>query len=165
MRPLVEAVVADETGTMKATFFNQPWLERKYRPGTRLLLQGKYEARNRFRVQFHAESGEAVGAAASDVATYPATEGLSSTQILALVREWRGAGARGARAAARAAARPRRLPDRAGRARRRALRRPRGRPRGGWPTRRCCCCRSRCCGAARAAARARAPTRWSRPAT
>ncbi|HWM08286.1 MAG TPA: ATP-dependent DNA helicase RecG, partial [Solirubrobacteraceae bacterium] len=91
MRPLVEAVVADETGSMKATFFNQPWLERKYRPGTRLLLQGKYEARNRFRVQFHAPTGEAVGAADGDMATYPATDGLSSTQILALVREWRGA--------------------------------------------------------------------------
>jgi ATP-dependent DNA helicase RecG len=76
---------------MKVTFFNQPWLERKYRPGTRLLLNGKYEGRNRFRVQGHAESGEAVGALAADVATYPATEGLSSTQILALVREWAGA--------------------------------------------------------------------------
>ena len=42
-------------------------------------------------MQCHAASGEAVGAADSDVATYPATEGLSSTQILALVREWRGA--------------------------------------------------------------------------
>jgi ATP-dependent DNA helicase RecG len=91
MRPLVEAVVADETGTMKVTFFNQPWLERKYKPGTRLLLNGKYEGRNRFRVQGHAESGEAVGGLASDVATYPATEGLSSTQILALVRQWAGA--------------------------------------------------------------------------
>ena len=90
MRPLVEAVVADETGTMKATFFNQPWLERKYRSGTRLLLQGKYEARNRFRVQFHAPTGEAVGAEQDgEVATYPATDGLSSTQILALVREHR----------------------------------------------------------------------------
>jgi ATP-dependent DNA helicase RecG len=87
MRPLVEAVVADETGTMKVTFFNQPWLERKYKPGTRLLLNGKYEGRNRFRVQGHAESGEAVGGLAEDVATYPATEGLSSTQILALVRQ------------------------------------------------------------------------------
>src|ERR1041384_5940855 len=73
MRPLVEATVADETGTMKVTFFNQPWLERKYRPGTRLLLNGKYEGRNRFRVQGHAESGEAVGALADEVATYPAT--------------------------------------------------------------------------------------------
>jgi ATP-dependent DNA helicase RecG len=90
MRPLVEAVVADESGTMKATFFNQPWLERKYHPGTRLLLQGKYEARNRFRVQFHAPTADAVGAD-GEVATYPATEGLSSTQILALAREHRDA--------------------------------------------------------------------------
>jgi ATP-dependent DNA helicase RecG len=90
MKPLVEAVVADETGTMKATFFNQPWLERKYVPGTRLLLQGKYQARNRFRVSFHAPSADALGAE-GDVATYPATDGLSSTQILALAREWRGA--------------------------------------------------------------------------
>jgi ATP-dependent DNA helicase RecG len=90
MKPLVEAVVADATGTMKATFFNQPWLERKYVPGTRLLLQGKYQARNRFRVSFHAPSAEAVGAD-GDVATYPATDGLSSTQILALAQHWRGA--------------------------------------------------------------------------
>jgi ATP-dependent DNA helicase RecG len=90
MKPLVEAVVADATGAMKATFFNQPWLERKYRPGTRLLLQGKYQGRNRFRVSFHAPTGEAVGDA-GEMATYPATEGLSSTQILALAREWRGA--------------------------------------------------------------------------
>src|SRR5215204_2767191 len=91
MKPLVTAVVADATGTMEATFFNQPWLQRKYAPGTRLLLSGKYQARNRFRVQFHAETGEAVGAAEEDMATYPATDGLSSTQILALAREWRGA--------------------------------------------------------------------------
>jgi ATP-dependent DNA helicase RecG len=90
MKPLVEAVVADESGTMAATFFNQPWLARKYAPGTRLLLQGKYQARNRFRVQFHAPSTDALGAE-GDVATYPATDGLSSTQILALAREWRGA--------------------------------------------------------------------------
>ncbi len=90
MKPLVEAVVADESGTMAATFFNQPWLARKYPPGTRLLLQGKYQARNRFRVQFHAPSADALGAD-GDVATYPATDGLSSTQILALAREWRGA--------------------------------------------------------------------------
>ena len=75
---------------LKATFFNQPWLERKYRPGTRLMLQGKYQARNRFRVQYHAPTGEQTGAE-GEVATYPATEGLSTTQIAALVREHRGA--------------------------------------------------------------------------
>jgi ATP-dependent DNA helicase RecG len=88
MKPLVEATVVDGTGIMKATFFNQPWLERKYRPGTRLMLQGKYQGRNRFRVQFHAETGEQVG---GDVATYPATDGLNSTRIAALVQEHRDA--------------------------------------------------------------------------
>ena len=86
MRPLVEATVADETGPMKVTFFNQPWLVRKYPPGTRLVLHGTYEARNRFRVTSHAPTAEAAGAADADVAHYPATDGLSSTQILALVR-------------------------------------------------------------------------------
>ena len=85
MRPLVEATVADETGLMGATFFNQPWLEKKYRPGTRLALTGKYEGRNRFRVQQHAPTNEAAGTA-DDVAVYPATEGITSTQILTLVR-------------------------------------------------------------------------------
>jgi ATP-dependent DNA helicase RecG len=86
MRPLVEATVADDTGPMKATFFNQPWLMHKYPPGSRLVLHGKFEARNRFRVQAHARTAEAV-TGGSDVAHYPATEGLSSTQLLALVRK------------------------------------------------------------------------------
>jgi ATP-dependent DNA helicase RecG len=92
MRPLVEATVADETGVMKATFFNQPWLEQRYPAGTRLALHGKFEGRSRFRVQAHARTGDAVTAeGAAAVAHYPATEGLSSTQILALVREHAGA--------------------------------------------------------------------------
>jgi ATP-dependent DNA helicase RecG len=86
MRPLVEATVADDTGTMKATFFNQPWLVNKYPAGTRLVLHGKFEARNRFRVQAHARTAEAATGSGA-VAHYPASEGLSSTQILALVRK------------------------------------------------------------------------------
>src|SRR6202034_4523084 len=84
MRPLVEATVADATGPMKATFFNQPWLAQRYAPGTRLVLHGKYEGRNRFRVSNHATTDEA-STDASEVSHYAATEGLSSTQILALV--------------------------------------------------------------------------------
>jgi ATP-dependent DNA helicase RecG len=92
MRPLVEATVADASGTMKATFFNQPWLAQKYTAGTRLALHGKFEARNRFRVQGHARTTEAgVGGEGEAVAHYPATEGLSSTQILTLVRAHAGA--------------------------------------------------------------------------
>jgi ATP-dependent DNA helicase RecG len=84
MRPLVEATVADATGPMKATFFNQPWLVERYRPGTRLVLHGKYVGRNSFRVSNHATTEEAA-ASTEEVSHYAASEGLSSTQILALV--------------------------------------------------------------------------------
>src|SRR5579862_774109 len=76
MRPLVEATVADESGLMKATFFNQPWLVNRYPAGTRLVLHGKFEARNRFRVQAHARTAQAASDAGA-VAHYAATEGLS----------------------------------------------------------------------------------------
>ncbi|HEY4825032.1 MAG TPA: ATP-dependent DNA helicase RecG, partial [Solirubrobacteraceae bacterium] len=85
MRPLVEATVVDDSGSMKATFFNQPWLVGRYPAGTRLVLHGKFEARNGFRVQAHARTAEAA-IGLDGVAHYPATDGLSSTQILALVQ-------------------------------------------------------------------------------
>jgi len=85
MRPLVEATVADESGSMKATFFNQPWLVGRYPVGTRLVLHGKLAAGNRFAVQGHAQTAEAATGGEA-VAHYPSTDGLSSTQILALVR-------------------------------------------------------------------------------
>ena len=106
MRPLVEATVADATGSIRATFFNQPWLVGRYPPGTRLLLHGQRDARGSFRVSHHALGGELGGAgadaatgaergdgqqAAGAVAHYPASEGVSSTQILTLVREARPA--------------------------------------------------------------------------
>jgi ATP-dependent DNA helicase RecG len=90
MRPLVEAVVGDGTGVMTATFFNQPWLANQYKPGTRLMLAGKYQGRNRFRVSHHARTEE-VAAVGDSVAEYPATKGIASTQILAKVREHRDA--------------------------------------------------------------------------
>ncbi len=85
MRPLVEATVADDSGTLKATFFNQPWLVQRYPAGTRLVLHGRCQPRNRFAVQAHASTTEAT-TGGDAVAHYPATDGLSSTQILALVR-------------------------------------------------------------------------------
>jgi ATP-dependent DNA helicase RecG len=114
MRPLVEATVFDETGAMRATFFNQPWLVERYIPGTRLLLHGKIARGGSFGVAHHAVGGEPVGSSIgvgdrpareegqgvpaetrctppAIVAHYPATEGVSSTQILTLVRERRGA--------------------------------------------------------------------------
>ncbi|HEX5225605.1 MAG TPA: ATP-dependent DNA helicase RecG, partial [Solirubrobacteraceae bacterium] len=93
MRPLVQATVFDATATMRATFFNQPWLVARYPPGTRLLLHGKADGRGGFRVSHHALAAE-IGTDAQaphEVAHYPASEGITSTQILALVAEARDA--------------------------------------------------------------------------
>ncbi|HEY5045130.1 MAG TPA: ATP-dependent DNA helicase RecG [Solirubrobacteraceae bacterium] len=106
MKPLVEATVFDATGTMRAMFFNQPWLVQRYEPGTRLVLHGKTTARGTFNVANHAlgsdlnanspvdptlhrAAGEAD--APGEIAHYPATEGVSSTQILTLVQGVRDA--------------------------------------------------------------------------
>jgi ATP-dependent DNA helicase RecG len=97
MRPLVEASVFDTTGTMRATFFNQPWLVERYPPGTNLVLHGRADARGGFNVAHHALGGEdlggdgGVGEGGDAVAHYPASEGVSSTQILALVQANRDA--------------------------------------------------------------------------
>jgi ATP-dependent DNA helicase RecG len=109
MRGLVEAVVFDGTGSMRATFFNQPWLASRYPAGTHLVLHGKAEQGGRFKVSHHAlgsregafdggdagtrgsansaSSGGAGHGRDGSVAHYPAAEGVSSTQILALVQE------------------------------------------------------------------------------
>ena len=156
MKPLVEARVADETGTMPVTFFNQPWLERRYRPGTRLLLTGKLAAppRRGFVVIEHAETGEQV-TTGEDMATYPASDGLSSVQIAALAHEHRDT--------ARDVLEP--LPARlrvlersrtAGRRWTRPTSATRRAAAGGWPSTSSCCCRSRCCAAGRRRESARA---------
>jgi ATP-dependent DNA helicase RecG len=115
MKPLVEASVFDETGTMRATFFNQPWLAQRYEPGTRLVLHGKTTERGTFNVAHHAIGGDlSAGTTANpmpdrasvqtsapeetqtpgrgaQIAHYPATDGASSTQILTLVQGSRDA--------------------------------------------------------------------------
>jgi ATP-dependent DNA helicase RecG len=89
MRPLVEARVFDETGNMRATFFNQPWLVGRYTPGTRLLLHGKAQSGGRFTVAHHAPGADLGSGESEAVAHYPASDGISSTQLLMLVGESR----------------------------------------------------------------------------
>jgi ATP-dependent DNA helicase RecG len=151
MRPLVQATVFDETGAVRATFFNQPWLVERYTPGTRLLLHGKTGRDGGFGVSHHAvdagPDGPPVGTGdpdtdASDpdapsgpqtriggpqpppggppsarprreIAHYAAAEGVSSTQILTLVRERRGALAHVCEPLPAAVRTAERLPDRA----------------------------------------------------
>ena len=118
MRPLVQATVADASGSMRATFFNQPWLLERYSPGTRLLLHGKADGRDGFRVSHHAVCADgAVSFAAAPgeadaVAHYPAAEGISSTQILTLVQGAREALADVTEALSAATRVTERLPDR-----------------------------------------------------
>ncbi|MCW3004199.1 MAG: ATP-dependent helicase RecG, partial [Conexibacter sp.] len=95
MKPLVEATVTDGTGLMKATFFNQPWLSAQYPVGTRLMLAGKFQGGGRFRVNAHAKTDAVAaiepGSGGSVAGQYPATKGISSTQLLALVQAHRAA--------------------------------------------------------------------------
>jgi ATP-dependent DNA helicase RecG len=98
MKPLVEATVFDASGSMRATFFNQPWLAQRYAPGTRLILHGKTTERGTFNVAHHALGADAPDASppgatdtAAEIAHYPAADGVSSTQILALVQGARAA--------------------------------------------------------------------------
>jgi ATP-dependent DNA helicase RecG len=130
MRPLVEAAVFDATGTMRATFFNQPWLVERYPPGTRLLLYGKADGRGGFGVSHHAPAAEAkdqlpegdagaqseppAGVGGDAVAHYPAADGVSSTQILTMVQAARDSLAEVAEALPAATRVGEALPDRAG---------------------------------------------------
>jgi ATP-dependent DNA helicase RecG len=78
---VLTASVADGSGEIRATWFNQPWLESRLTPGTRVRLRGRP---NRF--GFAVESydlGEIVETA--DFApVYPASEELSQKQIRAI---------------------------------------------------------------------------------
>jgi ATP-dependent DNA helicase RecG len=139
MKPLVEATVFDATGSMRATFFNQPWLAQRYEPGTRLILHGKATERGTFNVAHHAlgqdsslqpstqppdeprldQSLQSVlqpaadeAGAAGEIAHYPAGEGVSSTQILSLVQGVKDALADVPEALSAAARTSERLPDR-----------------------------------------------------
>ncbi|MGZ4353989.1 MAG: DEAD/DEAH box helicase, partial [Gaiellaceae bacterium] len=75
---LVEATVEDESGRIKATWFNQPWLVDKLPPGTRVRLRGQLK-RGSFAVRTFD-----VGAASqtADFApVYPASEEVSVKKL------------------------------------------------------------------------------------
>jgi ATP-dependent DNA helicase RecG len=84
---IVEATVADSSGPMKATWFNQSWLAQRLAPGTRLLLNGRLD-RQGFRVEAHEILGEQGGAQGIHttglVPVHPASERLRPNRL----REW-----------------------------------------------------------------------------
>ncbi len=84
---IVEATVADETGPLKAVWFNQAYLVEKLRPGVHVLLHGKLD-RQGLRVSSHEIVDPRAGATGIHtlgiVPVHSATEGLSANKL----RDW-----------------------------------------------------------------------------
>jgi ATP-dependent DNA helicase RecG len=90
---ITTARVADASGAIDVTFFNQPWLADKLTPGTRLRVRGR-RGRYGFEPKSYDIGGD--GSATADFApVYPATEDVTAKRLrdlvtlaLAHVREW-----------------------------------------------------------------------------
>ena len=74
--------ISDGTGAIGATFFNQPWLKARLRPGTRLRLRGK-PGRYGFDVRSY-DLGE-TSATADFAPVYPASEEIAASRLRGLV--------------------------------------------------------------------------------
>jgi ATP-dependent DNA helicase RecG len=88
---ILTARVADDSGEIRATWFNQPWLESKLLPGARIRIRGKAN-RHGFAVSSYDLDGESETADLTPV--YPATEDVAqktlrnlTVQALELVRD------------------------------------------------------------------------------
>jgi ATP-dependent DNA helicase RecG len=88
---ILTARVTDETGEIKATWFNQPWLEGRLSPGTRVRLRGRA---NRFGFAVSSYDLEGEVETADFAPVYPASEDVSQkklrelrVQVLGLVRD------------------------------------------------------------------------------
>jgi ATP-dependent DNA helicase RecG len=75
---ILTARVADESGEIKATWFNQPWVEERLLAGTRVRLRGR-PSRFGFAVGSYDFEGEAETVDFAPV--YPATEDLSQKKL------------------------------------------------------------------------------------
>lgn len=85
---IIEAIITDGTGTVKAVWFNQPFLVKQYPADTKVLVAGKLEFRNND-LALHSPAIEADSEdsrhAARIVPVYPETEGLTSKQLRNLI--------------------------------------------------------------------------------
>ena len=84
---ILTARVADETGEITAIWFNQPWLEAKLPPGTRIRMRGRAN-RHGFAVSSYDLGGDAETGDFAPV--YPATEDVAQKTL----RDVHAAGAR-----------------------------------------------------------------------
>ena len=89
-RTLLEVLVSDDTGTIAATWFNQPFLAEKFRKGQEVLLHGKiacYKYLQIINPEFEfSEEEEASLSPSGIVPIYPLTEGLGQGYLRGLAR-------------------------------------------------------------------------------
>jgi len=81
---MVSVKVGDETDSVRATWFNQPWVALKLTPGTQLLLTGKYSGRGFAVSEWELVSGAEESRPEGLVPLHSATEALPPQKI----REW-----------------------------------------------------------------------------
>ena len=91
-RKATEAVVGDETGNIRVVWFNQPFLARRFKPGTRLVLSGRVSTFKNARVMESPEyevlqDGEELIHTGRLVPLYPLTKGLPHRTVRRLVKE------------------------------------------------------------------------------
>ena len=79
------AIVADESGPVEVTWFNQPWVQRQVGEGTRLIIHGRMEGRGRFRVAEHEYADGSARLTHGLVPVHPSAEGLTPKRIRKLV--------------------------------------------------------------------------------
>lgn len=86
---ITEAVIADDTGTVKAIWFNNPFLIKQYPVGTAVMVSGNLEFRNNDlalrapAIEFDSDDSMHTGRI---VAVYPETSGLTSKQLRTIIR-------------------------------------------------------------------------------
>lgn len=85
---ITEAIFEDGTGTVKAIWFNQPYIKTGLHQGEEFLVSGNLEFRNHD-LALQSPAFESVSAQGKDtgriVPVYPETEGLSSKQLRGLI--------------------------------------------------------------------------------
>ena len=79
---ILTAQVSDGSGQISATWFNQPWLQEKLKPGTHVRLRG---APNRFGFAVKSYDLNGGGATADFAPVYPASEEISAAKLRELV--------------------------------------------------------------------------------
>jgi ATP-dependent DNA helicase RecG len=78
---ILTVCIADETGEIKATWFNQPWLDAKLFPGTAVRIRGRAN-RHGFAVSSYDLDGDSETGGFAPV--YPATEDVAQKRLRAL---------------------------------------------------------------------------------